>query len=172
MLPVCVDTVFDTACVSDGMVVVVEGIVWPTRDNVHNQKVLVLDHYVVVALLVYCFICLTKPIFVTTDSGANIIAAFKSLKLLRISCFGHNLDLAIKESPSSSHKVIVMRAHAQSRLCTPTPTHTAKCVVAVFVSTSLPKAIQPSNSRDNYALTTLILILILRIRIRILRTHV
>ena len=34
----------------------------------------------------------------TTDSGANVIAAFKSLKILRISCFGHNLDLAIKKS--------------------------------------------------------------------------
>uniref|UniRef100_A0A1X7URH7 Uncharacterized protein n=1 Tax=Amphimedon queenslandica TaxID=400682 RepID=A0A1X7URH7_AMPQE len=31
-----------------------------------------------------------------TDSGANVIAAFCTLDLLRISCFGHNLDLPVK----------------------------------------------------------------------------
>ena len=34
----------------------------------------------------------------TTDSGSNIVAVFNNLNLLRISCLGHNLDLAIKKS--------------------------------------------------------------------------
>ena len=38
----------------------------------------------------------------TTDSGSNVISAFNSLNLLRISCFGHNLDLAIKKSLATS----------------------------------------------------------------------
>ena len=38
----------------------------------------------------------------TTDSGSNVIAAFNILGLLRISCFGHNLDLAIKKSLKST----------------------------------------------------------------------
>ena len=33
----------------------------------------------------------------TTDNGSNVVAAFNTLNLLRISCFGHNLDLAIKK---------------------------------------------------------------------------
>jgi len=33
----------------------------------------------------------------TTDNGSNIVAAFRSLRFLHISCFGHNLDLAIKK---------------------------------------------------------------------------
>ena len=33
----------------------------------------------------------------TTDNGSNIVAAFRILDSLRISCFGHNLDLAIKK---------------------------------------------------------------------------
>ena len=33
----------------------------------------------------------------TTDSGSNVVAAFRILGALRISCFGHNLDLAIKK---------------------------------------------------------------------------
>uniref|UniRef100_A0A1X7TEC0 BED-type domain-containing protein n=1 Tax=Amphimedon queenslandica TaxID=400682 RepID=A0A1X7TEC0_AMPQE len=37
----------------------------------------------------------------TTDSGANVIAAFRTLDLLRISCFGHTLDLAVKKGLSS-----------------------------------------------------------------------
>ena len=42
---------------------------------------------------------LTKEnlIAMTTDSGANIVAAFRIVEILRISCFGHNLDLAIKK---------------------------------------------------------------------------
>ena len=34
----------------------------------------------------------------TTDNAANIIAAFNLLGMLRLSCFGHNLDLAINKS--------------------------------------------------------------------------
>ena len=33
----------------------------------------------------------------TTDSGSNVVAAFRILGALKISCFGHNLDLAIKK---------------------------------------------------------------------------
>ena len=33
----------------------------------------------------------------TTDNGSNVVAAFQILDSLRISCFGHNLDLAIKK---------------------------------------------------------------------------
>ena len=41
---------------------------------------------------------ISKLVAATTDSGSNVIAAFNILGLLRISCFGHNLDLAIKKS--------------------------------------------------------------------------
>ena len=34
----------------------------------------------------------------TTDNGSNIVAGFRSLGWLRVSCFGHNLDLAINKS--------------------------------------------------------------------------
>ena len=34
---------------------------------------------------------------ITTDNGSNMIAAFSTSLLLRISCFGHNLDLAINK---------------------------------------------------------------------------
>ena len=40
-----------------------------------------------------------KLVATTTDSGSNVVSAFKTLKLLRTSCFGHNLDLAIKKKP-------------------------------------------------------------------------
>ena len=37
---------------------------------------------------------LTKEnlVAMTTDSGANIVAAFRIVEILRIGCFGHNLD--------------------------------------------------------------------------------
>ena len=35
---------------------------------------------------------------VTTDNGSNFVLAFQLLKYPRLSCFGHNLDLAIKKS--------------------------------------------------------------------------
>ena len=43
-----------------------------------------------------------KLIATTTDNGSNIIAAFRILDSLRISCFGHNLDLAIKKGLNNS----------------------------------------------------------------------
>lgn len=39
-----------------------------------------------------------KLVAFTTDSGSNVVAAFNTLNLLWISCFGHNFDLAIKTS--------------------------------------------------------------------------
>ena len=48
----------------------------------------------------------------TTDSGSNIISAFRTLKLLRISCFGHNLDLAVKKGLSGT---TIQRALARCR---------------------------------------------------------
>lgn len=33
----------------------------------------------------------------TTDNGSNVVAAFDLLNVLRISCFGHNLDLCVKK---------------------------------------------------------------------------
>lgn len=38
----------------------------------------------------------------TTDNGLNIVAAFQMLDSLRISCFGHDLDLAIKKGLNNS----------------------------------------------------------------------
>ena len=43
-----------------------------------------------------------KLIATTTDNGSNIIAAFRILDSLRLSCFGHNLDLAIKKGLNNS----------------------------------------------------------------------
>ena len=34
----------------------------------------------------------------TTDNGSNFIAAFETLEWPRISCFGHNLDLAVNKA--------------------------------------------------------------------------
>ena len=42
-------------------------------------------------------LCKDKMVAATTDSGSNIVLAFKILHAVRISCFGHNLDLAIKK---------------------------------------------------------------------------
>ena len=39
-----------------------------------------------------------KLVAFTTDSWSNIVSAFHILDLLRISCFGHNFDLAIRKS--------------------------------------------------------------------------
>ena len=41
----------------------------------------------------------------TTDSGSNVISAFRKLGLLKISCFGHNLDLAVRKALSSSTRI-------------------------------------------------------------------
>ncbi len=39
-----------------------------------------------------------KVVAVTTDKGANVVAALRDLGVARISCYGHNLDLAIKKA--------------------------------------------------------------------------
>ena len=39
-----------------------------------------------------------KLVFTSTDNGSNFISAFGILELLRLSCFGHNLDLAINKA--------------------------------------------------------------------------
>ncbi len=38
-----------------------------------------------------------KLVAVTTDNGSNVVVAFRNIAVLRVSCFGHNLDLAIKK---------------------------------------------------------------------------
>lgn len=38
-----------------------------------------------------------KLVATTTDNGSNFIAAFSYLEWRRVSCFGHNLDLAISK---------------------------------------------------------------------------
>ena len=43
-------------------------------------------------------LCPTKQVCMTTDSGANIVAAARILKWTQISCFGHNLHLAITKA--------------------------------------------------------------------------
>ena len=40
----------------------------------------------------------TKLVATTTDNGSNFVAAFNSLEWVGISCFGHNLDLAINKA--------------------------------------------------------------------------
>ena len=42
---------------------------------------------------------------ITTDSGSNIIAAMRILKWNRLSCFGHNLHLAITNSMKDDTRV-------------------------------------------------------------------
>ena len=39
-----------------------------------------------------------KVVAITTDNGANVVAALRNLGVARINCFGHNLDLAIKKA--------------------------------------------------------------------------
>ena len=46
----------------------------------------------------------------TTDNGSNVVAAFKILDLLRIGCFGHNLDLGIRKGLANNQ---VQRALAR-----------------------------------------------------------
>ena len=50
----------------------------------------------------------TKLVATTTDNGANFIAAFSCLEWQRVSCFGHNLDLAIGKvlKLDRAHKVV------------------------------------------------------------------
>ena len=42
-----------------------------------------------------------KLVATTTDNASNYISAFRSLNWLRLSCFGHNLDLAINKAIKS-----------------------------------------------------------------------
>ena len=39
-----------------------------------------------------------QQVSLTTDNGANIVSAARSLKWVRVSCFGHNLHLAITKA--------------------------------------------------------------------------
>ena len=39
----------------------------------------------------------TRLVAMTTDNLSNIVAAFRNLNILRVSCFGHKLDPAIKK---------------------------------------------------------------------------
>ena len=49
----------------------------------------------------------------TTDSGSNIVSAFRIMNALRISCFGHNLDLAIKKGLDNTRvQRAVARCHS------------------------------------------------------------
>ena len=50
----------------------------------------------------------------TTDNGSNVLCAFWILDWCQISCFGHNLDLAINKSlnKDSIQCVVVKRCHA------------------------------------------------------------
>ena len=53
-----------------------------------------------------------KMVAATTDSESNIVLAFKILHAVRISCFGHNLDLAIKKGLDTTRiKRAVGRCH-------------------------------------------------------------
>ena len=44
----------------------------------------------------------TKQVAITTDNGSNIVLACKNLEWLRLSCFGHNLNLAVRKAVSDS----------------------------------------------------------------------
>ena len=48
----------------------------------------------------------------TTDSGSNVVAAFAILEGMRISCFGHNLDLGVKKALSDAR---IQRALARCK---------------------------------------------------------
>lgn len=54
-----------------------------------------------------------KLVASTTDSGSNIVLAFRILHGVRISCFGHNLDLAIKKGLDNSRvRKAIGRCHS------------------------------------------------------------
>ena len=44
----------------------------------------------------------SRLVAITTDSGSNIVSACKKLDWVRLSCFGHNLHLAIKKATNDS----------------------------------------------------------------------
>ena len=45
----------------------------------------------------------SKQVAITTDSGSNIVLACRLLNWLRKSCFGHNLDLAVRKGLCDAH---------------------------------------------------------------------
>ncbi len=47
----------------------------------------------------------TKQVAITTDNGSNIVLACHNLDWVRLSCFGHNLNLAVRKSVSDSRCV-------------------------------------------------------------------
>ena len=67
-------------------------------------------------------LCKDKMVAATTDSGSNIVLAFKILHAVRISCFGHNLDLVIKEGLDTTRIKIALGRYV---------THLWKCFIAV-----------------------------------------
>ena len=46
-----------------------------------------------------------KQVAITTDNSSNILLACSNLDWLRLSCFGHNLNLAVRKSVSDSRCV-------------------------------------------------------------------
>ena len=49
----------------------------------------------------------------TTDSGSNVVSAFRLMNALRISCFGHNLDLAIRKGLDNARvQRVIARCHS------------------------------------------------------------
>ena len=54
-----------------------------------------------------------KLVAFTTDSGSNIVCAFRILQDIHISCFGHNLDLAINKGLDNNRlKKAIGRCHS------------------------------------------------------------
>ena len=50
-----------------------------------------------------------KQVAITTDNGSNIVLACSNLDWLRLSCFGHNLNLAVRKSHSKKRFVILTK---------------------------------------------------------------
>jgi hypothetical protein len=46
-----------------------------------------------------------RQVCITTDSGSNIISATQKLQWMRLSCFGHNLHLAITNALKEDRRV-------------------------------------------------------------------
>ena len=52
---------------------------------------------------------ISKLVAITTDSASNMKRACSLLNLLRLSCFGHNLDLAVRKARDDSRITKVLR---------------------------------------------------------------
>ena len=62
-------------------------------------------------------LCKDKMVSATTDSGSNIVLVFRILHAVQISCFGHNLDLAIKKDLDTTNiKTALGRCHSLAEL--------------------------------------------------------